>query len=422
MKMHKLTSTITPSVLTLALWAPLTGGCADVPGDAGESADTEIAQTAEVSEAALRIEQAERLLDRGHDIQQAQALLTETLAISDIIPEERAAALLALSRAHEVLGETEKAIGVIEDEIARNAGNHDWAGRSFNKRLRQLLTGSKTAPGPKVPLAAPVAPFAKVLLDYFPPSPDGAVQAKFYLAGGTSAVSNELGTFNLHGALRTKREQECPLCDLDVTVGVSVSRSDWLLIPRSQAEFAEGMTVFYFDLGDGRIPERYEAHLPMKVADIVSELEAGKSFVVAKERPGSPPALLLAAPRAVMLPVVENHLSQLDELPTEPRYFEVSPRLRPEEIRAVIRGQWLGDLRSCYDQLLTNHPQAGGKIEADLKVDGDGRVTFSKIRTDDEVLQQPRFMTCLDESVVDLEFPTSGGETTITYPLRLTPN
>jgi len=154
-----------------------------------------------------------------------------------------------------------------------------------------------------------------------------------------------------------------------VRVSQSVRRSDWLLIPRSQDQFAGALTVFYFDLGEGRIPERYEAHLPMKVADIVAELEAGKSFVVAKERPGSPPALLLAAPRAVMLPQVEDHLAQLDALPTERVYVDVPQKLRPEEIRAVVRAQWYPHMRRCFDQLLAETPTATGKLTARFEID-----------------------------------------------------
>jgi len=429
MKMHEPKSTTmlsptTSALAALALAAPLALGCANALDDtgAGEDSADPVATTAEVSVAALRVEQAERLLDRGREVAQAKTLLVEALGLPDITPEERAAALLALSRAHETLGDTEAAIQVLEDEIAANADKRDWPGHDFTKRLRQLLTGAETTPGLKTPSTEPVAPFARVLLDYFPPGADGAVQARMFLAGGDSAVSSNLGTFNLHGALRAKQEQDCPLCDLDVRVSQSVRRSDWLVIPRYQAEFAGALKVFYFDLGDGRIPARYEAHLPMKVEAIVAELEAGKSFVVAAERPGSPPAVLLAAPRAILFPKVEERLADLDRLPTEPVYVDVPLKLRPEEIRAVVRGQWYPHVRRCYEQLLTRSPHAGGKVKAHFEIGAEGKIVSQELDTDDEVLRDEVFQTCVSDSLAKLVFPPTDGRTTVGYPIQLTPN
>ncbi len=422
MKMPQLTSTITASLLPLALCGPLTLGCLDAIDSAVDGTGDDLSPPAEVSSAALQIEQAERLLDRGDDLEQARALLVHTLGIADITPEERSAALLALSRAHEALGNSEAAIKVIEDEIAAMADQRDWSGRDFTKRLRQLLTGSESTPGLKVPSTETVAPFASVLLGYFPADADGAVQAKLFLAGGESSVSSELGTFNLHGALRAKQDKGCPFCDLDVRVSQSVRRSDWLLIPRSQKHFADALTVFYFDLGEGRIPERYEAHLPMKVAQIVTELEAGKSFVVAKERPGSPPTILLAAPRSVMLPDVEDYLAQLDALPTEPLYVDVSLKLRPEEIRAVVRAQWYPHMRQCFDQLLAEDPVATGRLKARFKIDRSGKIVSSDLETKDAPLRNQSFLTCVGGQLDELEFPKTDGPTTVSYPFHLTPN
>ena len=125
MKMPELTSTITASLIPLALCAPLTFGCVDALDSTVDGTGDDVAPTAEVSTAALQIEQAERLLDRGGDLQKAKALLVETLGIADITPEERSVALLALSRAHEALGDSEAAIKVIEDEIAAMADQRD---------------------------------------------------------------------------------------------------------------------------------------------------------------------------------------------------------------------------------------------------------------------------------------------------------
>src|SRR5262245_13846184 len=95
----------------------------------------------EVSDAALRIEQAERQLDRGGDAAEARKLLEEALATSDITLEERSRATVALSRAYEALGDREKAISVIEKELASHDYDENWADEPFEKRLFKLLTG-----------------------------------------------------------------------------------------------------------------------------------------------------------------------------------------------------------------------------------------------------------------------------------------
>jgi hypothetical protein len=81
----------------------------------------------EASDASLRIEQAERLLDRGGDAAQARALLETTLAAPDTTLDEKSRAVLALSRAHEALGDRDKAISVVEAVLAAHGDDRNWA-------------------------------------------------------------------------------------------------------------------------------------------------------------------------------------------------------------------------------------------------------------------------------------------------------
>jgi tetratricopeptide (TPR) repeat protein len=139
------------------------------------------------------------------------------------------------------------------------------------------------------------------------------------------------------------------------------------MIPAQQDKFGAALTVFYFDLNENRVPSRYENHMPMKVDDIVRELEAGKSFVVAKERAGAPPSLLIAAPRRAMLAEVEDKLATLTELPTEPLYIDVPVELRREEIQGTIRAQWFPHARACYEAALRCD---ASHVEANLNLAG----------------------------------------------------
>jgi hypothetical protein len=407
----KLTRCFAP-ILVLAL-----GACA-----AEEAPEQPSQPAAEVSDAALRIEQAERLLDRGADAAEARAVLEAAIAAPDITAEEKSRAILALSRAHEALGDREKAIAVLEAELAAHDFNDGWPDEAYEKRLLKLLTGSETTQGVPLDREETAAPFAHVVASYFPPNAEGKVLAKFLMTGADEETSDELGTFNIGGALRQQQRERCPLCTDDVNVSVHVGRSDWLLIPRKAQALNDAMTVFYFDLGKNRIPARYEKHLPMKVADIERELEAGKSFVLAKERAGSPPSLLLAAPRSALLGDVEAKLATLDTLPTTPVYVDVSARLRPEEIRGVVRKHWRPELKRCYEDLLKRTPSAGGQIRVKLAISPEGHVENPSVESEDASLRDATFSTCVTDSAAKLPFPATGERTTVTYPFKVSPD
>jgi hypothetical protein len=404
-------------VSTLVLVSSFLGCAGEEPGSpvAGDAPPA----TVDASEAALKIEQAERLLERGGDAGKALDLLRAALGEADITPDERSTAILAQSRAYEALGDREHAIGVVEAEMAAHGADRSWQDRPFTKRLRKLLgaEGDGTGNGSDEPVAA----FAGALVPYFPPNAAGTVVAQMFFMGGNAALSERLGTFNISGAIREKQEKDCPLCEHEVDVNAQTSSSDWTLVPRREKEFAQALVVFWFDLGKNRVPARYEELLPMKVAEIERQLEAGKAFAVAKEREGAPPVILLAAPRTQLLADVEQRIVGMDELPLEPVYVEVKLNLRPEEIQSVMRGKWFSDVRGCYEELQKTAPRAEGKFEAVFQIGETGTVVEHAIETKSAALEDAAFQECLTKSLARVTFPATGNPTTVRYPVVVSP-
>jgi tetratricopeptide (TPR) repeat protein len=359
------------------------------------------------------------MLDRGEDATKAKQLLDEALAGQDLTPEERRQALLALSRAHEALGNQEQAIALLENEIAANADRRDWSGEAFNKRLRKLLGHEEVKPTMSHRRDEPVAAFAHVLAPYFPTSADGKVDAEMFMIGAESQHSDELGTYNIGGALREQQEKECPLCETKVNVHTHIGRSNWLMIPAQQQKFGGALTVFYFNLNEDRVPSRYEHHMPMKVDEIVRELEAGKSFVVAKERPGAPPSLLIAAPRRAMLAEVEDKLATLTELPTEPLYVDVPVELRREEIQGTIRAQWFPHARACYEAAL-KRGTIEGAVSMNFAISAEGVPSKSEAKVTKGNLDEQPFLDCMLDALDTVRFPAGGKTVTIHYPVVFT--
>jgi hypothetical protein len=380
------------------------------------------AQAAQATPGSVAVEQAERLLERGEDAARARSLLEEALKSDTLTAEERANAILALSQALERQGDKDGAIRAVEEALAAHADDREWPTERYYKRLRKLLTGAETTTWPTLDQYGSYAPFAKVLVPYFPAAADGRVSARFIMAGGDDELSRKLGTWNIREAVRSMRESDCPLCDEDVNVQRSIRQSLWMVIPEQREKLDDAVTVYYFDLADGRIPERYESYLPMKVADIVKELEAGKSFVVAAERSGAPPSILLAAPRAAMLGDVETKLADLTELPLKPVYVDVPLKLRSSEIQAVMRKSYMPAGKACYETLLKTAPRAAGRIALHFAIGGDGSVSKVEIKTDDAGLDDATFLGCSESALEALRFPAQGQEvTTVTYPLVFDP-
>ncbi len=409
---------VTALVLTLS-------GCANSDTLASEtdaSSAEEVQATPPLSDADIIIERVERTIDRGEDAADSIPMLVALLRDPATTPAEHGAATLALSRAYAAVGDAERAIATLEKELARDSHGPNWSPREVRARLRELLTGSREAQGiePRKNVEAP--PFARLLGKYFPAPDDGRVNTNYFIVGGDGAASDAIGTFDVAAGLRAQQEADCPLCTEGISVRTSRSRSDWLMVPADEAKFGDAMLVFYFDLGKNRIPARYERHLPMKVADIERELENDKSFALAAEREGAPPVILIAAPRTALLEDVEKHLSQLDTLPRTPEYVDVSLRLRPSEIKGVIRSAYFASARACYEALLENDDGARGRIELGFKIQGDGVATDVSIDSSDGSLKAEPFVSCLRTVIEKVRFPASGSAiVTVRYPIVFAP-
>ena len=415
MKLDRLALSIIPSLLALAV------GCAEAPG-AYDDSEVEPVAT-EASQLAVVIERAERLLERGDSASEAKALLEQALADPQISLQERSLAVLALSRAQQALGNDEAAIALIERELAAHANDNDWPDRDFRRQLRKLLTGSESAGPDSIGAHGKTPRFARVLSRYFPVADDGRVEIMTQIIGRQRGMSEDIGTFNVVGGIYAELEASCPLCNRQLNISQGTWRGDWTDIPATQSRFDTRMVVFYYDLEDNRIPARYEQYLPMPIATIEEQLGQGKSLVVAKERPGAPPVLLLATPRTAMLEDLERQFSDHDKLPTEPFVADVSLRLRPHEIQGVIRSQWFPHAKGCYEELLKRDPAAGGKLVLDYAIEGkDGSVVDATVETDDRPFEEETFQTCLLDSLTGLRFPAFGsGRTTVRYPVVMTP-
>ncbi len=393
----------------------------DSPSPASNADPEGTTQAAEiVSTTALAIEQAERMLDRGEDAAAAREHLLAALDDPQITVEEREAAALALSRAHEVLGDEEQAIAVIESEMSRHDHTHDGVTRAIRERLRELLTGSTERKGLEPRREQVTKSFTRYLTRFFPANDGGRVNVEMHIFGGDSDVSLKLGTYDVAAGVRAEAEERCPLCTHDLNIGVSRARGDWTNIPASEADFDDALVVFYFDLDRNRIPARYERHLPMKVAEIEARLQDGESFIVGTERPGQPPIILIAAPRAAQLDDAEAHLGDLEELPLEPLQLNLDNDLRPGEIQAVIRSGYFSTVRSCYEGLLQSDPQAEGKLRLRMTIT-EGRVQDPVIDIERGNLNNSAFLTCLLDGFDDVRFPNTAGSTKVTYPIVVSP-
>jgi len=401
-------------------------GCAPAPSssDAEESAP---AAAPAAQGLALRLEQAARSVDVGRDAPAATRALQGVLADPASTLEQRDQARLSLSQALEAAGDQEAALTTLEALLAEHPeGPTSPAEETAEARLRKLLTGSEASPQPRPLDTRPVAPFAHALARYFPaPSAGSAgLEVRLLAFGGDAEASDRLGTFAVDRAVREERRQACPLCDDHLAIRGHSSRSgSWVGLPHSRARLAGAVVVYYFDLGDGRIPARYDAELPLPSADIAARLAHGEGLVAARERPGAPPVLLLAAPRATQLAEVEEALSRMTAVPTEPTAVPLSSGLKPEEIQKVVRGSF-GRYRACYEAVLARNPAAAGTARMHFAIRGDGSVQGVSTEGGDGLSQEPAFEECMSAATITLVFPANHAATPtkVTYPVVFSPN
>lgn len=374
---------------------------------------------------ALRLEQAERSLDVGRDPAAARAALEEVLADPTTTPEQRDQARLAMSRALEAGGDRDAAVAAVEALLA----DHPEPGRfpleeAAEARLRKLITGSDPRPKPRPEDTREASPFARALTRWFPAPATGkaTVDIRILAVGGNGETSDRLGTFAVDRALRELRREACPLCDDRLSTNTTSGRTgSWVGIARSRARLASALAVYYFDLGEGLIPSRYDAELPLPSSEIAARLARGEGLLAARERPGAPPAILIAAPRESQLAEVEEALAAMKALPTDPVSVPLKAQLKPQEIQAVVRRSF-GAFRLCYEALLRTSPGAAGTVKVHFAIRGDGSVESVSAAADGP-LHDATFEGCMTTAFHGLTFPASNATTptTVTYPVMFSP-
>lgn len=396
-------------------------GCVDQPHDEGsQGADEPAAAEPVVVDAAVRVEQAERALDVGRDVAGAKATL-QAVALDKTAPVDvRDRAAMSLSRALEILKDQEGAIGAVEALLAAHGDDPSWPGQdAADRRLRKLLTGKDQRPEPARAAAEKASKMAKALADFFPAKKDAPVEVSILAFGGDSQVSDQHGTFQIGAALREKAQEACPLCEAKVNVRTSSSRSgSWTAIPAARGRMTSSLVVFYTHLADP-IPARYDALLPVPMAEVTAHLEKGEAVVVAKQRPGAPPVLLLAAPREAQLADVEEALAQRTSLPTSLEVIKVTANLKPHEIQGVVRAQ-MPAFRACYEGLLGRAPAAAGKITLGFTIQGDGSIAELSVAAEGAV-DEGAMTRCVTDAAGKLRFDATGATSTVKYPIAFSP-
>ncbi len=403
-------------VATLAL-----PGCIEKsPYDSSYEMDEPTSAEPAITEASVRLEQAERSLDTGRDIDKATLTLVELVRQTSVSSEIRDRASLSLSRAYELQNDKEHAIAAVEALLVSHVDDHAWPGSdAANKRLRKLLTGKDEYQDSLRGGAETVSRFARTLAHFFPAKKDSAVEIPILAFGGESEVSEKQGTFQIGAALRQKAEEACPLCDAKVRVRTSFSRSDsWTSIPASKEKMAHSLVVFYTHLDDP-IPSRYNALLPIKMEEVIAHLEKGEAIVSALQRKDAPPVILLATPRKAQLAELEALLADRTELPATKEVVKVAPNLMPHEIQSQVRTK-MPAFRACYESLLGRAPGASGKVTLAFTIAADGGVTDLHVAT-----EGPQFDSgmgaCVTDAANTLRFAKTGVTTTVKYPVSFTP-
>jgi hypothetical protein len=97
----------------------------------------------------------------------------------------------------------------------------------------------------------------------------------------------------------------------------------------------------------------------------------------------------------------------------------VSPRLRPEEIRSVLRSA-RKDQRVCAEALFARDPSASGKVTLKLEVKGDGTVHEPTLEAPSAPgLGELAFQKCMLDAVRTLRFPAAGANVKVSFPLTI---
>ncbi len=410
--------------LTLSRYASLfllaiSPGCAgNAPHDPPAGASPGAAALMAPEGVPLDVEQAERDVDLDRSVPAARALLSDRVANGALSLDARDEATFALARASHELGDDEGAVVALEGLLAQHAGDARWPlGDASAKMLRDLLVHEEAPPTGMFEQAV-VAPVARAMMGYFPNVSKGPVHVDIVTIGGGDVTSARLGTFNLAGALHGERVDHCASCGPVDGDDVSNERAaDWTGLAALRSRVANALTVVYFTLED-RVPDRYDDALAMPSSEIVRRLDRGEAFAVARERPGTPPVVLIAAPGTSQLRAVEEALAAQTTLPLAPLQVKVSASITPSEIQHAVRSEF-GRFRSCYMSLLARSPDAEGRVTASLIIEG-GRAQNLHVDLDPP-LREAKFQSCVTDAFAALTFPVRPGSVSVIYPISLSP-
>ncbi len=393
----------------------------EAPSTAEEAAKVE--EQAAAPAIAERLERSLRAVDRGEKLDEARAALEAIIADKAATGDQRDEARLGLSRIFEQQGNEEAAIGAVEELLAAHWDDSKFAAReAAERRLRFLLTGRQEGPTYRLPRSKPLPPAATAMAKLYEADAEGRVLVDMFIFGGPGRARSE--AFDVAEA---KREEYGVALSKSGWVGQSISQSgSWVALPQAIAQKNTDMPnadrsliVFYYDLGDNRVPTRYDAYLPMPSDEIAAVLEAGQGLVMARKREGGKPTIVIAAPRAGQLPLVEDAFAQLSELPYEAVKVPLSTKLLPGEIQARVRASW-GSIRTCYEELLSRDATAEGKVMMNFVIGRDGKVETASIG-EETTLKDAKLEECIVSFARKLEFPATSEPTTVHYPIAMSP-
>ena len=100
-----------------------------------------------------------------------------------------------------------------------------------------------------------------------------------------------------------------------------------------------------------------------------------------------------------------------------PGVANVRGQLDKEIIRRIIR-RHINEVKYCYEQELTKHPELGGRIMVQFTIAASGQVIASVLQN--STLGNGRVENCTVQAVRRWEFPTplGGGIVIVSYPVR----
>jgi len=130
---------------------------------------------------------------------------------------------------------------------------------------------------------------------------------------------------------------------------------------------------------------------------------------------------VLSWPGAPGAPVASD-ASAPSAYPTMPEAMNIDPKY----IQSVVRDDYFPLAKQCYGNALERNPKLAGTIEMSFRILGDpkiGGVVDDVKLSDGTTIDDKEMQTCMRESMMSVTFdaPPEGGEVTVVYPVRFSP-